>query len=242
MILHKDKAEESRSFQGNIILVGNTGSGKSSVGRQLAARMGYGFLDIDQWIEKSEKSSVSSIFLKKGESYFRSKESEVLATISQINSHVIATGAGIQKDEGNTKLIQSLGTTIWLNVPTQIIVKRLLRDADELKKRPLLSDLEDNDNPGEREQVLIEKLEKQLQQREASYRLADIVFSDRYASCEDASRCILKELLLSSPSKKRRAINSIGDEAQTKFNDSRGEPDQISNWGNNNPQLGYRDD
>lgn len=174
----------------NIILFGLCGSGKSSIGVSLSQRLGYGFLDLDDWIEKSEKKSVLDIFNEKGEKYFRRKEMEAISAIKSINSHVISLGGGALLGEQNWRVISSLGISIWINVPPTRISKRLVKNQEELKKRPLLADLLEEELVEIREQKLLKRLGLQLSSRQERFAEASIIYSDSYASSDEAARRI----------------------------------------------------
>lgn len=112
----------------NIVLVGMPGSGKSSVGKELARILDRPFIDTDEMIEREEKFSIPEIFAKKGELYFRDAESRIIAQTGKLSSHVIATGGGAVLREENVDAMRQNGTVIFLE-----------REIDELSRdgRPL---------------------------------------------------------------------------------------------------------
>ncbi|WP_296386838.1 shikimate kinase, partial [Winogradskyella sp.] len=78
-----------------VVLMGYMGSGKSTIGRELATVLNYSFLDLDDYIVDKEKASVSNIFKTKGEIYFRKKETEYLKELTDSSQHlVLALGGG----------------------------------------------------------------------------------------------------------------------------------------------------
>ena len=85
----------------NIILTGFMGSGKTEVGKRLAQRLGYAFLDTDKLIEEKTGKSISEIFREEGESSFRELETEVIKNLSGITGYIISTGGGIVIREEN---------------------------------------------------------------------------------------------------------------------------------------------
>jgi shikimate kinase len=115
-----------------IILVGMMGSGKSTVGALLAKSLAYNFVDTDELIIQSEKSSISNIFKNKGEHYFRNLESATLNSINMSNV-VIATGGGLPIFNDNMDKLVRLGNTIYLKISAAEIFFRL----KNLNGRPL---------------------------------------------------------------------------------------------------------
>ena len=118
----------------SLYLVGMMGSGKTSTGRPLAERMGYGFVDADAVIEQAAGCSIPEIFERDGEAGFRSLESQVLSAISQRHSLVVATGGGVVTQPENWGLLHS-GIVIWLDVVPDQLLHRLNADSTV---RPLL--------------------------------------------------------------------------------------------------------
>ena len=123
----------------SLYLVGLMGSGKTSTGRPLAERLGYGFVDADAVIEQAAGCSIPEIFERDGEAGFRSLESQVLNAISQRHSLVVATGGGVVTMPENWGLLHS-GIVIWLDVVSEQLLQRLKADSTV---RPLLQ----NDDP-----------------------------------------------------------------------------------------------
>lgn len=122
-------------MQGNVVLVGPMGAGKSTVGRLLASRLGLGFVDTDAVIEERTGADIPWIFDVEGESGFRQRETNVLRDLLNDNSAmVIATGGGIVTQPENLPLLQSLGTVFYLKASIDQLVARTSKD----KKRPLL--------------------------------------------------------------------------------------------------------
>ena len=135
------------------------GAGKTTVGRLLATRMKYGFVDTDVVIENVAKvESVSQLFAEKGEAAFRQLESEVLAQVCAYTNLVIATGGGIVLKRENWSYLHH-GLVVWLDVPIELLHARLADDTT----RPLLQDT----NP-------LEKLQILLHQRHPLYAQADL--------------------------------------------------------------------
>lgn len=119
----------------NLYLTGMMGAGKTTIGRKLANRLGYRFVDTDTLIEQSASQSVSELFASAGETAFRQLETQVLAQVSAYTNLVVATGGGIITQQMNWSYLHH-GIVIWLDVPVSILVSRLSGDSS----RPLLKD------------------------------------------------------------------------------------------------------
>jgi len=119
---------------GDLILIGLPASGKTTVGRQLARRLDMPFFDCDEAIEAAAGCSVSDIFARYGESYFRQLEHRTLETLCCKESCVIATGGGAVLREDNRLLLQRSGTVFWLDRPLADIMS-----TDFQTGRPLLT-------------------------------------------------------------------------------------------------------
>lgn len=118
----------------SLVLIGPMGAGKSTIGRMLASKLGFDFVDTDQVIEQRTGANIPWIFDVEGEAGFRDREQAVLAELVMLNNTVIATGGGIIEREENRKLLQSLNKVIYLTASIDQLVARTSKD----KKRPLL--------------------------------------------------------------------------------------------------------
>ena len=118
----------------SIYLIGMMGSGKTSTGRPLAKRLGYGFVDADAVIEQVAGCTIPEIFERDGEAGFRSIESQVLNAISQRHSLVVATGGGVVTKPENWGQLHS-GIVVWLDVNRAQLIERL---QDDSTQTPLL--------------------------------------------------------------------------------------------------------
>lgn len=119
-----------------IYLVGFMGSGKTTVGRELAARIDAPFFDLDELIESAEKSSIREIFAAHGEPYFRKRERDLLRSTKHLESAVVATGGGTFTFDENVQFIQSEGMSIYLSAPYALLRARVGVKDD----RPLFRD------------------------------------------------------------------------------------------------------
>ena len=134
-----------------IILIGPMGSGKSSIGKILAKKINFKFIDTDKLIEIQEGIKIKEIFNLKGESYFRDLEVKVLKETLKARSAVIATGGGIVQREKNRLLLENEKNVFFLNSS----VKRQFERTKDSDKRPLL-------NKGDSFETLKELYKKRL--------------------------------------------------------------------------------
>ena len=144
----------------NILLTGFMGAGKTTVGKKLAKRLGYLFIDTDREIEKEQGCSITEIFKYGGEECFRDLETDILQKLQTKQNLVIATGGGMVLRNENRSLMQSLGTRVYLKVEPQELMRRLKKD----KKRPLLQ-------KSKPEEHILEM----LQQRKSIYEEAECI-------------------------------------------------------------------
>jgi shikimate kinase len=173
------KIPDSQARRGPIVLVGMMGVGKSTVGRRLAARLGLHFVDADEEIEKAAGMSVTEIFERYGESYFRDGERRVIARLVDGKPKVIATGGGAFINDETRALILDQSIAIWLDAPTRILAERVGRRDT----RPLLR----NRNPRE-------VLDELAAIRNPIYAQAPIRIASDQAPHESAVNAILKAI------------------------------------------------
>lgn len=144
----------------NLYLVGFMGTGKTTVGRAVAARLGYEFLDADHEIERLRGKSVADIFAQEGEAEFRRHEREFIEHGHPATSQIVACGGGLIVPEGMLELVQARGVLVCLHASLETILKRTAHS----RARPLL----DVADPFERIRTL-------YAQREPIYRRAGTV-------------------------------------------------------------------
>ena len=118
----------------NVVLTGMMGVGKSTIGKSLADKLSFKFIDIDKLIEKKEGSSINLIFKNKSESYFRRIESIISLQEIKKNSSVISLGGGAFLNKSIRRAVKSYSISFWLDVDLNELINRLIRT----KKRPLL--------------------------------------------------------------------------------------------------------
>lgn len=158
----------------NIVLCGMMGSGKTSLGKRIAERLGYAWADSDFVIEE-RYGSISTLFQTRGEEYFRRIEREIIAELAKKEKLVLSTGGGVLLDESNQTVLKKTGKILFLRATKETLLCRLQGD----KNRPLLQGGE-----------LEEKIERLLTERTPVYeRVADGVLDvDGYTKEENANR------------------------------------------------------
>jgi shikimate kinase len=119
-----------------LVLVGLSGSGKSTVGRIAAARLGLPFIDTDRRIEQHSGQAIAALFASEGENAFRQRETAVLAEACR-QCAVVATGGGAILRAGNRALMREANLVVWLDVPVAALARRL-GDHGAGEQRPLL--------------------------------------------------------------------------------------------------------
>ena len=118
----------------NIVLIGFMGSGKSSIGRLVAGRLGFQFVDTDTLLVARDGREIAEIFARDGEARFREMEKSVLESLGTRDRCVVSTGGGVILREENRALLRGLGFTVWLTASEDVIYQRVSRNT----KRPLL--------------------------------------------------------------------------------------------------------
>ena len=123
-----------------VYLLGYMGSGKSSAGKMLAEKMKLTFIDFDRYMEEKEGKTIAEIFDTKGEDKFRELEHHHLKTLLSAQNVVISLGGGTPCFHNNMELILANGTSVYLEMDVETLVKRL---AHARNKRPLIRSLND---------------------------------------------------------------------------------------------------
>jgi|TARA_B110001452_G_scaffold185249_1_gene155818 shikimate kinase len=130
----KNQIQKSFKTRKNLTLTGMMGVGKSTIGKNLAKKLNYKFIDVDKLIETKEGSSINSIFENKSENYFRKLENEITLQVLKENNSVISLGGGAFLNKSIRLTTKRKSISFWLDVNTDELVRRLKRT----KKRPLL--------------------------------------------------------------------------------------------------------
>jgi shikimate kinase len=130
-----------------VYLVGMPGSGKSTVGREVAGRLGVPFVDLDEEVERRSGATVSQIFASEGEAGFRTLEARALVDASRQDPSVVACGGGVVLEPANRITLRNTGTCVYLHVPLAVLEERVEPAAD----RPLIR------AEGDLERLLVER-------------------------------------------------------------------------------------
>ena len=168
----------------NIILVGESGTGKSSVAPLLAHMLGYGTVDTDACIVHKQQQKISALFLQHGEEYFRELEVRLLDELSGVKHCVIAAGGGLPCHHDNWLKLAHLGTTVHLTAAVRILCHRLLQDRTRLKNTPLLSPALDGSSEEEILLKLMDRVEKIRAMRSDFFTKADITIDNGGSTVE----------------------------------------------------------
>jgi len=118
----------------NIVLIGMPGCGKTTIGKILSKKLGYKFIDVDEYIEENSGKSISQLF-ELGEDYFRTLEMEAVNKLSSEKATVISTGGGVIKNYSNMKELKENGLVIFIDRDIENIAEDV-----KVSKRPLLKD------------------------------------------------------------------------------------------------------
>jgi shikimate kinase len=120
-------------------LIGYRGTGKTTVARLLAQRLGWDWADADTALEARLGKSIRQVFANHGEPEFRAHEAAILAELCRLDRHVIATGGGTVLREDNRSRLLEKGTVVWLTADGATIDERLRLDPTTCDRRPALS-------------------------------------------------------------------------------------------------------
>lgn len=149
----------------NIYLLGFMGCGKSYIGKGLAQKLGWKFLDMDDFLEANEGMSISQIFAEGGEKLFRTLERNYLHATYDFTQTIIATGGGAPCFFDNIDWMNKNGQTVYLKTPVSVLVNRLEK---ETAHRPLLA--------GKTTDVLNQFITNKLAERSPFYEQATTIF------------------------------------------------------------------
>ena len=167
-----------------IFLVGYMGTGKTTIGRELAKALNLDFIDLDHYIQGRYQKTVSQIFEEVGEAGFREIEQKILHEVGEIENVVISAGGGTPCFHGNMEYMKQAGQTIYLKASPEVLVQRLNSCKD---KRPLIRD--------KNEDELLIFIRDSLQKREPYYNAADIIFETEELMKKEDAGGYIKELI-----------------------------------------------
>lgn len=159
----------------NLILIGYRGSGKSTVGSKLAARLNMRFVDTDDLIEERQGVPISDIVKSHGWDHFRKLEKTVIEEISKEDHRIIAPGGGAVLDADNVKALRRNGFIIWLKADQEAILKRMNQDPGTKTRRPTLTG-----------KGVLEEIEETISQRGPFYEEASEIQIDTSRLAVDA--------------------------------------------------------
>jgi shikimate kinase len=157
-----------------IFLIGFMGSGKSTLGAQLARRLDYQFVDMDHLIEETAEMSIPEIFSDHGEEVFRKWEHDILLEVCRREKLVISTGGGAPCHSKIMDLMNANGTTIYLKLTPEALRDRLIRSKTE---RPLIK--------GKTDAELLDFITTLLEKREKFYKRASHIVDGLSLRSED---------------------------------------------------------
>ena len=162
-----------------VVLVGMMGAGKTSIGRRLAARLDLPFVNADQEIEAAANATISEIFARHGEGYFRDGERRVIQRLLDGEPKILATGGGAFMSAETRAAIAAAGVAVWLQADLDVLLARVRRRSD----RPLLQN-------GDAE----ETMRRLLAERDPVYAEAPIHIRSREVAHERVVTEIVSEL------------------------------------------------
>ena len=164
------------------------GSGKTTIGRKLAKKLKFQFIDVDHFIENRQRKTINEIFSEKGEDAFRLMEHNALEEISLFENVVISTGGGSPCFHNNMELMNESGFTIYLKTSPGELTKRLIKTKS---KRPLLKEK----TPEQMQAFIAENLEK----RNHYYNQAQLIFDAEQMLTKSDVNNIVDNLILHLP-------------------------------------------
>ncbi|HEY9002212.1 MAG TPA: shikimate kinase [Mucilaginibacter sp.] len=162
-----------------IFLIGFMGSGKTTLGRKLASRMGYEFIDLDHKLEQQVELSIAEYFQLFGEDAFRQLESEVLKKTLYPDNAIISTGGGLPCYFDNMDWMKANGKSVYIKLNPKTLADRLEAGKEE---RPLLQDKHGD--------ALVEFIEQKLDEREKFYSQASIIVDGLSLTAEKLEQMI----------------------------------------------------
>lgn len=172
-----------------LFLIGYMGSGKSTLGKALSRMTGSNFIDLDAYIEGRYHKTIKEIFAESGESGFRHLESRMLDEVSLFEDTIISCGGGTPCFGDNMSLMNSRGTTVYLQASVERLFERLSRPRSKAK-RPIIANLNDEE--------LRQFISDNIARRDAFYSQASIHFDttrlESKAEIDITAGALLKQL------------------------------------------------
>jgi shikimate kinase len=157
-----------------IFLIGFMGSGKTTIGRRLAERIGFDFVDTDRFIEMQQGLTISEIFARHGDAAFREMERNLLLELQNLDYAVLSTGGGLPCYGDNMDMMLASGKVLYLRTSPQALTHRLFYSRTE---RPLIT--------GKTEKELQQYIVEKLSEREPFYLRAHITVQTEKFSMEE---------------------------------------------------------
>lgn len=170
----------------NLFMIGYRGTGKTTVGKALAGRLGWALTDTDRLVVETVGTSIKRMVAERGWSFFREQERRVMQAVCAADRQVVATGGGIVLDESNVLAMRTSGKMVWLTASRRTIAKRILDDDATDGNRPPLTD-----------RGVLEEITAMLSDREPLYRkAADLVIDTDHGTITAIAERILRKLAL----------------------------------------------
>lgn len=167
-----------------IFLIGYMGTGKSTLGRELAQSLNLSFVDLDNFIENRYNKTISQLFEEGGESFFRDVERKTLQEVALFEDVIISTGGGTPCFFDNMQIMNDLGTTIHLATDISVLCSRLNKFKD---KRPLIKD--------KTEEELYSFIQENLEKRNPYYNKAQMAFETKEITNKEDLQAHVDELI-----------------------------------------------
>ena len=171
-------------MRSNIFITGFSGSGKTTVGRKAASRLGWRYVDLDDEIVGAAGKPIDAIFQEHGEDRFRTLESECLARACKGEGQVVSTGGGIVTDEGNRTLMSDSGAVVCLEARPEVIHSRLSSEEDK-QRGPVIRPMLASANP-------LSRIADLKEQRQSAYALASWTVHTDELSPEEAAEEVVR--------------------------------------------------
>jgi len=168
----------------NIFLIGYRCTGKTTVGKALAERLGRTFVDTDRMVAQAAGMTIARMVEAHGWPFFREREHEALAAVCAEKRRVVATGGGIVLDSRNRRAMEHSGTAVWLTASEKTIQDRMLGDETTAGSRPSLTG-----------KGLLEEIETVLNERNPLYaKAAGLVVDADRATVDEICDRIIRQL------------------------------------------------